>query len=190
MAAGVLVVDNYDSFTRNLTALIAEAGHGFTVVRNDRIPADALLRYGKVLISPGPGTPSDAGGLGAFIRECAPSASILGVCLGHQAIAEAFGGRLVRLARPDHGVRKTVTVTDPACRLFRGVPDSFGAGLYHSWAVAGDSLPPEIRVTALSEEGEIMALSHARYDVHGIQFHPESVMTPEGRTILSNWLDA
>ncbi len=188
MTDGVLVVDNYDSFTYNLTALIAETGREFSVVRNDRVTADDLLRCRKVMISPGPGTPSETGGVCDLIRGYAATKSILGVCLGHQAIAEVFGGRLVRLPRPDHGVRQNVAIADRACYLFRGLPDEIGVGLYHSWTVAPDSFPGCLKVTAVSADGTIMALSHREYDVHGVQFHPESVMTPLGRVIVENWL--
>ncbi|HLF14789.1 MAG TPA: aminodeoxychorismate/anthranilate synthase component II [Bacteroidota bacterium] len=188
MTGDVLVVDNYDSFTCNLTALIAETGRGFSVVKNDRIPGEDVGRYSRVLISPGPGTPFEAGAVRELIRTHAATKSILGVCLGHQAIAGVFGGRLVRLPRPDHGVGRTVTIRDRGCHLFDNLPDEFSAGLYHSWTVAPDPFPSCLKITALSTDGEIMALSHREYDVHGVQFHPESVMTPLGREILANWL--
>ncbi len=188
MSGDVLVVDNYDSFTFNLTALIADSGRGFTIVRNDAIAQEDLGRYRKVLISPGPGTPSEAGGICGLIRAIAPTKSILGICLGHQAIAEVFGARLARLPRPDHGVARTVSVRDRGCYLFDGIPPEFTAGFYHSWTVAPDPIPSCLNVTAVSAGGAVMALSHREYDVHGLQFHPESVMTPVGRAILENWL--
>lgn len=188
MCDDVLVVDNYDSFTRNLTAAIADAGRGFRLVPNDAVGAEEIARHRKILISPGPGVPSEAGGIRDLIRNHAPGKSILGVCLGHQAIAEVYGGTLVRLARPDHGVRRSVTITDRECYLFGGLPKRIDVGLYHSWTVSTEGFPERLRVTALSAEGEVMALSHREYDLHGVQFHPESVMSPLGRTILENWL--
>jgi anthranilate synthase component 2 len=188
MSDDVLVVDNYDSFTSNLTALIAQTGRRFCVVPNDAVPWDDLARFGQILISPGPGVPSEAGGICRLIREYAPTKSILGVCLGHQAIAEVFGGVLVRLPRPVHGVRQTVVVREPGCRLFAGLAAGFDAGFYHSWTVAPEPFPSVLNVTAVSAGGAVMALSHREYDVHGVQFHPESVMTPPGREIVGNWL--
>lgn len=190
MTEDVLVIDNYDSFTRNLTALLTDAGGTFRVVPNDRLDDPGLDRYSRVLISPGPGVPSEAGGVEEFIRRRTGSAGILGVCLGHQAIAGVFGARLVRMPRPDHGERRRVRVVDRGSVLFRGLPAEFDAGLYHSWAVAADSLPDCLAVTALSDGGEIMAISHCSHDIHGVQFHPESVMTPEGNLIIRNWLGA
>jgi anthranilate synthase component 2 len=187
-SAGVLIVDNYDSFTRNLTALVEECGAGFTIVKNDRVTADDVRDRRFILVSPGPGVPSGAGRTCEIIREYAASRSILGVCLGHQAIAEVFGGRLVRLAAPDHGVTRSVTTTGEPCRLFRGLPGRFDAGFYHSWGVSPDGLPGCLAVTAVAEDGAVMAISHREYDVHGVQFHPESVMTPSGVTMIANWL--
>lgn len=188
MSDDVLVVDNYDSFTRNLTAAIAESGRGFHLVRNDDIRGEEIARFRKILVSPGPGIPSEAGGVCDLIRNYAPAKSILGICLGHQAIAEVFGGRLVKLARPDHGIRRGVTIIDRECYLFEGLPEQIDAGLYHSWTVSPEPFPACLKVTALSAAGEVMALSHREYDLHGLQFHPESVMSPLGRTILENWL--
>jgi anthranilate synthase component 2 len=186
--AAVLIVDNYDSFTRNLTALVADCGVRFTIVKNDRVTGADVLAHSFILISPGPGVPHEAGRTCELIREFSPSRSILGVCLGHQAIAEVFGGALVRLAAPDHGVSREVMTTAEPCRLFGGLPERFGAGFYHSWEVSPESVPGDLAVTAVSNEGAVMALSHRRYDVHGVQFHPESVMTPHGRRIIGNWL--
>jgi anthranilate synthase component 2 len=186
--ADVLIVDNYDSFTRNLTALVAECGARFTIVKNDRVTGDDVRAHHFILVSPGPGVPSEAGRTCRVIREFAASKSILGVCLGHQAIAEAFGGRLVRLAAPDHGVSRAVRTTGEPCRLFDGLPGRFEAGFYHSWGVSPVSLPAILAVTAVSDDGGVMAISHREFDVHGVQFHPESVMTPHGRTMIANWL--
>jgi anthranilate synthase component 2 len=187
-AADVLIIDNYDSFTRNLTALLEECGARFTIVKNDRVTAGDMERHRRILVSPGPGVPSGAGRSCGIIREYAPSKSILGVCLGHQAIAEVFGGRLVRLGAPDHGVSRVVTVTGERCRLFHGLPVRFEAGFYHSWGVSRESFPSCLAVTAVSDDGAVMALSHRELDVHGVQFHPESVMTPHGLAIVANWL--
>ncbi len=188
MSRDVLVIDNYDSFTFNLTALIADAGRGFTVVRNDAIAGVDLDQYEKVLISPGPGKPDEAGGICGLIRSAAATKCILGICLGHQAIAEVFGARLSRLTRPDHGVVRTVRVRGLDCYLFDGIHGEFSAGVYHSWTVVPDPIPTCLEVTADSTAGAVMALSHREYDVHGLQFHPESVMTPLGRKIIGNWL--
>ncbi len=188
MSDDVLVVDNYDSFTRNLTAAIAESGRGFRLVPNDEVTAGEIARFRKILISPGPGVPSEAGRVCDLIRTHAAGKSILGVCLGHQAIAEVYGGTLVKLPRPDHGVRRSVTITDRGCYLFGGLPEQIDVGLYHSWTVSAETFPERLKVTARSVEGEVMALSHREYDLHGVQFHPESVMSPLGRTILENWL--
>jgi anthranilate synthase component II len=186
--ADVLIVDNYDSFTRNLTALVEECGANFTIVKNDLVTAADVRDRGFILVSPGPGVPSGAGRTCDIIREYAASKSILGVCLGHQAIAEVFGGRLVRLAAPDHGVSRAVRTTGDPCRLFGGLPGRFDAGFYHSWGVSPDGLPGCLAVTAVADDGAVMAISHREYDVHGVQFHPESVMTPHGAAMIANWL--
>lgn len=188
--ADVLIVDNYDSFTRNLTALVAECGARFTIVKSDRVTGDDVRAHRFVLVSPGPGVPSEAGRTCEVIREFAASRSILGVCLGHQAIAEVFGGSLRRLAAPDHGVRRAVRTTGEPSRVLRGLPGRFEAGFYHSWTVSPGSLPPCLAVTAVSDDGAVMAVSHREFDVHGVQFHPESVMTPHGKAIIGNWLSA
>lgn len=186
----VLIVDNYDSFTLNLTALVAGCGAPFTIVKNDRVSDAHLADHPFILVSPGPGLPSASGRVCGLIRECAPSRSILGICLGHQAIAEVFGGRLERLGVPDHGVSRDVLLTDESCRIFRGLPARFGAGFYHSWGVSPESVPGCLAVTARSADGAVMALSHREHDVHGVQFHPESVMTPLGGEMIANWLGA
>jgi anthranilate synthase component 2 len=184
----VLVIDNYDSFTHNLTQLIEECGWAPHVVKNDRLDRDEVRRYGNVIISPGPGVPSEAGMLCDFIRRFSREKSILGICLGHQAIAEVFGGRLVQLPHPLHGIKQKVTLKKEGDVIFAGLPTEFDVGLYHSWAVSSDNLPTELHVTATSDDGTVMALAHHAYDVRGIQFHPESVMTAHGKTIIGNWL--
>lgn len=184
----LLVIDNYDSFTHNLTQLIEECGWAPLVVKNDRLDWADVQRYEKILISPGPGIPSEAGMLCECIRRFAPEKSILGICLGHQAIAEVFGGRLVQLPHPLHGIREKVRLKRGDEHLFAGLPGEFEVGLYHSWAVSRQDLPAELHVTASSEDGTVMALAHRKYDVRGIQFHPESVMTQHGKRIIGNWL--
>ncbi len=195
-----VIIDNYDSFTYNLAHLLRELGEDVAVVRNDRFDLAALDAYDRIVLSPGPGIPSEAGLLMDVIRTYAPRKPLLGVCLGHQAIGEAFGARLANLADVYHGVQSPLvlktgeTPAVPGIRieddyLFRGVPDGTPVGRYHSWVVSPEGLPACLAVTALSPEGHIMALRHRTLDVRGIQFHPESVLTPAGRQILRNWLN-
>ncbi|MBE7174125.1 MAG: aminodeoxychorismate/anthranilate synthase component II [Williamsia sp.] len=191
--ARILVFDNYDSFTYNLVHLVEKiTGEKVDVVRNDKIPLEKVGEYDKIILSPGPGIPSEAGLLLPLIRAYAASKSILGVCLGHQAIGEAFGGSLVNLSTVYHGVATPVRVlqqqTVPANGVFNGLPDELEVGRYHSWIVATDSFPQELEITAEDEHGYIMALQHKTYDVQGVQFHPESVLTPQGEQMLRNWL--
>lgn len=183
----VVIIDNYDSFTYNLRHLLREAGAGVTVVRNDCFALEELSRFDKIVLSPGPGIPSEAGLLMDVIRRYAGVKPILGVCLGHQAIGEVFGGRLVNISDVYHGVATpcSVVVNDP---MFAGCGDTFEVGRYHSWVVDRDSMPACLEVTAVSDDGLVMALRHRLFDVRGIQFHPESVMTPCGRQMLENWL--
>ena len=186
----LLVFDNYDSFTYNLVQLIREAGcDDITVARNDRIALEEVARYDKIVLSPGPGVPTESGMLLPLIREYAASKSILGVCLGEQAIGEAFGAQLENLSEVYHGVATSVKVVadDP---LFSGLESVFEAGRYHSWVVSREGFPADtLRVTAEDEQGRIMALAHRVYDVRGVQFHPESVLTPQGAAMIANWLD-
>jgi anthranilate synthase component II len=184
----LLVLDNYDSFTYNLVYMLRELGYRPDVVRNDKLPLEAVGQYDKILLSPGPGLPSEAGIMPALIREYASTKSILGVCLGHQAIGEAFGATLENLADVLHGVAHPVRVTAPHDRLFLGLPAGMPVGRYHSWSVVRAGLPDELQVTAEDEQGRIMALTHRRFDVRGVQFHPESVLTEGGQTMLKNWL--
>ncbi len=181
----VLLVDNYDSFTYNLVQLLDEAGAAVTVVKNDALNFDKIRNFDKILLSPGPGLPVEAGQLLALIQEFSEEKPILGVCLGHQAIAEVFGGRLVNLETVYHGIRQEIELGEDA--LFRNVPKKTTVGLYHSWAVA-EPLPTDLEVTARSPDGVVMALRHRRFDVCGVQFHPESYMTPEGARMIENWL--
>ena len=183
-----VIIDNYDSFTYNLSHLVKELGADVTVVRNDQFRLEQLQQYDKIILSPGPGIPSEAGLLLDTIRAYADKKPILGVCLGHQAIGEAFGGRLENLSDVFHGVATpcTLLADDP---LFDGLPKQIDIGRYHSWVVSREAFPDCLEVTAESDEGQIMALRHRSYNVHGIQFHPESVLTPCGRTIIKNFID-
>lgn len=183
-----VIIDNYDSFTFNLAHLLKELGAEVGVVRNDQFELPALERYDKIVLSPGPGIPSEAGLLLDVIRAYAGRKPMLGVCLGHQAIGEVFGAKLENLAEVYHGVATDCEhfSNDP---IFNGMPRHFEVGRYHSWVVSKDGLPDCLEVTATSPDGNIMALRHKRYPVHGIQFHPESVLTPLGRQIVGNWLN-
>ena len=183
----IAIIDNYDSFTYNLRHLFASLGVEPDVRRNDRFEPEELEGYDKLVLSPGPGIPCEAGRLMEVIERYAPSKPILGVCLGHQAIGEAFGGRLSMLSEVFHGVRTPVTLLGDDY-LFEGLPRRIEVGRYHSWAVDRESLPDELEATALSDEGLVMALRHRTLDVRGMQFHPESVLTPDGRVMLENWL--
>ena len=183
----VVVIDNYDSFTYNLVHLVRHLGANVTVYRNDQFVLADLETFDKIILSPGPGIPAEAGLLLDVIRTYAGRKPILGVCLGHQAIGEVFGGSLTNLSDVFHGVATegTQLQNDP---IFAGLPRRITMGRYHSWVVDRDTLPACLEVTAESDEGYIMALRHRNYDIHGIQFHPESVLTPQGGTIVSNWL--
>ena len=186
----ILVFDNYDSFTYNLVHLVKSiVPDNVDVFRNDEIPLEKVKEYDKIILSPGPGIPSEAGLLLPLIREYAQTKSILGVCLGHQAIAEAFGGTLINLSTVFHGVATPINITNKDSRLLKGLPDNIKVGRYHSWIVSEDSFPEELEVTAVDENGYIMGLQHKTYDVQGVQFHPESVLTPDGEMILRNWLE-
>jgi len=185
----ILVFDNYDSFTYNLVHLVEKVLHQrVDVYRNDQIALEKVKGYDKIILSPGPGIPSEAGLLLPLIKEYAATKSILGVCLGHQAIGEAFGGKLENLSTVYHGVATPVKLTAVKTDLFKGLPDEFEVGRYHSWIVAEEGLPEELEITARDKNNLIMAMQHKKYDVRGVQFHPESVLTPEGEKILRNWL--
>lgn len=185
----ILVIDNYDSFTYNLVHLLHELGYEAEVWRNDKFKLEDVAAYDNILLSPGPGIPEEAGLLMDLIRTYAPEKRILGVCLGQQAIAEVFGGTLLNLGRPMHGIATPVTVTDKDEPLFKDCLPVMPVGRYHSWVVNPDDLPNVLKVTATDEDGQIMALRHTRYDVCGVQFHPESVLTPQGKQIIKNWLE-
>jgi anthranilate synthase component 2 len=185
----VLVIDNYDSFTYNLVQYLGELGASVRVMRNDSVAlADVVAaRPERIVISPGPGRPEDAGITMAIVRELGERIPILGVCLGHQAIGAAFGGRVVRAGLPMHG--KTSTIEHDGRGVFSGIGGPFAASRYHSLVVGADAIPPDLEVTARSkEDGIVMGLRHRRWPIHGVQFHPESVLTIEGRTILRNFL--
>lgn len=184
----ILVLDNYDSFTYNLVHIIRVLGHSPDVYRNDKISVEAVAVYDKILLSPGPGIPDEAGIMKAVIRIYGPSKSILGICLGHQGIAEVYGATLFNIPQVLHGVTSTATVTDNTEYLFNHTPPRFQATHYHSWAVKPESISPVLKVTARNDEGLIMGLRHTGYDVKGLQFHPESIMTPEGPGMIKNWL--
>ncbi len=184
----ILVLDNYDSFTYNLVHIVRALGHAMDIYRNDKITVEEVKKYDKILLSPGPGIPDEAGIMKQVIYEYSPTKSILGICLGHQGIGEVFGASLVNIPKVLHGVTSTVEVKDPDEYLFEGVPSAFQGTHYHSWAVRNDSIPPELKVTALNDEGLVMGLRHLKYDVKGLQFHPESIMTPEGPKMIANWL--
>lgn len=186
----IAIIDNYDSFTYNLVQLVEQAGARVTVLRNDRFALPDLAAYDKLLLSPGPGIPQEAGLLMPVIRTYAATKPILGVCLGEQAIGEAFGARLCNLSDVFHGVQTEISLDGPGVAddyLFDGLPRRLAVGRYHSWVVNRENLPDVLAVTTVSDEGLIMGLRHRKLDVHGIQFHPESVLTPLGERIIRNW---
>jgi len=186
----VLLLDNYDSFTFNLFQLVGEInGVMPDVFRNDKIALGEIEKYDKILLSPGPGLPSEAGIMPEVVREFAARKSILGVCLGHQCIAESFGARLENMERVCHGFGMNTIVKVEDELLFRDVSPQFESGRYHSWMVSLDNLPDCLEITASDDNERIMALRHRELDVRGVQFHPESVLTPEGPMILRNWLE-
>ena len=184
----IVIIDNYDSFTYNLRHLVKSMGVGVTVLRNDRFELPDLEQYDKIILSPGPGIPSEAGLLLDVIRTYASRKPILGVCLGHQAIGEVFGGSLINLKEVFHGVATPCHIVSPD-PLLRDVSSNFMAGRYHSWVVSKEDLPDCLQVTAVSEDGQIMAMHHKDYPVYGVQFHPESILTPEGDTIIQNFIE-
>jgi anthranilate synthase component 2 len=185
----ILIIDNYDSFTYNLVHLVNEIGMQCEVWRNDRFAIDDVNAFDKIILSPGPGIPSEAGLLLEVIEKYAPTKSIFGVCLGQQAIAEVFGGKLYNLSQPMHGIATPITVIDEQEKLFNGLPKSFKVGRYHSWVVDEKSIPAVLSVTAIDEaDNSAMGLRHVKYDVRGVQFHPESILTEYGKEMMSNWL--
>lgn len=186
----LLVFDNYDSFTYNLVHAVKKLGYNdIEVHRNDKITLEEIDRFDKIILSPGPGVPSESGILLDVIKKYAPTKSILGVCLGEQAIGEAFGGTLINLPDVFHGVSSKINVIADDI-LFYDMPVTLDVGRYHSWAVSKDNFPDCLRITAVDDDGMIMALKHKTYDVRGVQFHPESILTPKGEDMLRNWLEA
>ena len=186
----IAVIDNYDSFTYNIVHYLEDLNTVVSVYRNDEFELDELEKFDKILLSPGPGIPEEAGLLKAVISKYAESKSILGVCLGQQAIGEVFGGVLINLDKVFHGVASKVTksVTDEA--LFDKLPNEFEVGRYHSWVVANKGFPDVLEITSVDESGQIMSLRHKKLDIKGVQFHPESVLTPFGKQILENWVNS
>jgi anthranilate synthase component 2 len=185
----VLVIDNYDSFTYNLVHYLEDLDCNVTVVRNDKLALDDVEPFDKIVLSPGPGIPDEAGLLKPIIERFAPTKSILGVCLGQQAIGEVFGGSLINLEEVYHGVSTKVTITVSDEPLFKGLEKEIEVGRYHSWVVHPD-LPEVLEATSFDENGQVMSLRHKVYDVKGVQYHPESVLTPHGKLILKNWINS
>ena len=184
----ILLFDNYDSFTYNLVHVIKSLGYeNVDVYRNDKIELSQISQYDKIILSPGPGLPSEAGLLMQLIKKYADKKSILGVCLGHQAIAEHFGATLENIPTVFHGVQTAIKIIDDN-NIFAGLPNEILAGRYHSWIVSKTNFPEELEIIAEDNAGAIMALKHKKYDLHGVQFHPESILTPDGANIIQNFL--
>lgn len=183
----ILLIDNYDSFTYNLVHYLEELGAQVTVRRNDKLSLEEVEAFSHVVLSPGPGIPDEAGLLKEIIATYAATKKILGVCLGQQAIAEVFGGRLENLSEVYHGIASPIIIIDPQATLFKDLPTEVVVGRYHSWVVS-EALPESLKVTARDHEGQIMAIEHKEYPVHAVQFHPESILTPSGKKMLANWL--
>ena len=184
----ILVLDNYDSFTYNLVHIVRALGYAVDIFRNDKIALEDVKKYDKILLSPGPGIPDEAGIMKQVIQTYGPEKSILGVCLGLQGIGEVYGARLYNIPTVLHGVTSFTEVTDPEEYIFEGVSPRFKATHYHSWAVLPETVKGDLQITAINEEDLVMGLRHKRFDVRGVQFHPESIMTPEGPRMIDNWL--
>lgn len=183
----IIVIDNYDSFTYNLVHYLEDLNAEVTVYRNDEFELSELEKFDKILLSPGPGIPDEAGLLKQVIQKYASTKSILGICLGLQAIGEVFGGKLINLEKVYHGVATKVTkVSDDF--IFNEIPDEMEVGRYHSWSVSTENFPEVLEITSVDENSQVMSLKHKTYDVRGVQYHPESVLTPHGKKILENWL--
>lgn len=187
----ILVLDNYDSFTYNLVHILRElgVGSGMQVFRNDKIDLADVEVYDKILLSPGPGIPSEAGIMLKLIEQYGPTKSILGVCLGHQGIAEVYGARLYNMQHVLHGIASDVSLLDEHEVVFRGIPKEITVGRYHSWAVVPDSVNGDLKITARDRQQEVMAIRHLKHDVVGLQFHPESVLTANGKQMIRNWIE-
>lgn len=184
----VLVLDNYDSFTYNLVHIIKELGYEVDVIRNDKISIEDVGNYDKILLSPGPGIPEEAGILHEVIRTYGSTKSIMGVCLGHQGIGEVYGSELSNMETVLHGFGMETTIVDKDCKLFKGLPEKFTTGRYHSWVIDENKLSDDLILTAIGEDGMIMGVRHKEYDVVGVQFHPESILTENGKQMMANWL--
>ena len=184
----VLVIDNYDSFTYNLVHYLEELGAEVVVKRNDQLTLEEVAPFAKIVLSPGPGIPDEAGLLKPIIATYGPTKSIFGVCLGQQAIAEVFGGSLINLSKVYHGVATPITITKEDL-IFEGLPKTMEVGRYHSWVVNPD-LPEDLEATSFDDNGQLMSIRHKKFDVCAVQFHPESVLTPHGKKILENWIKA
>jgi anthranilate synthase component 2 len=185
----VIIIDNYDSFTYNLVHYLEDLNADVTVYRNDEFELNELEKFDKILLSPGPGIPEEAGLLLDVIKKYASTKSILGVCLGQQAIGEVFGGSLINLEKVYHGVSSKVKITKEDS-LFTNLPIEFEVGRYHSWVINPDDFPEALEITSVDENGEIMSIRHKTFDVKGVQYHPESILTPHGKKILENWLES
>ena len=186
----ILVIDNYDSFVYNLVHYLEELDCTVTVKRNDQLDLNEVEQYDKILLSPGPGIPDEAGLLKEIIKQYAPTKSMLGVCLGQQAIGEVFGGNLTNLDKVFHGVATSATQLVEDEPLFKNINKEFEIGRYHSWVVSSENFPSDLEITSLDQNGQIMSLRHKHYDVRGVQFHPESVLTPEGKKMIKNWVES
>ena len=186
----IAVIDNYDSFTYNLVHYLEDLNCEVTVFRNDEFDMEELKKFNKILLSPGPGIPDEAGLLKEVIKTYASTKSILGVCLGQQAIGEVFGGSLTNLEKVYHGVATKVTILVEDEILFKGLSKQIEVGRYHSWVINPDDFPEVLEITSIDENGQIMSLRHKTYNVRGVQYHPESVLTPDGKQILKNWLNS
>ena len=189
MEKNILVFDNYDSFTYNIVHALRQLGVNPDVARNDKIDINDINRYDKIVLSPGPGIPSEAGLLMPLLDRYASTKSILGVCLGHQAIGQHFGAKLLNLSKVYHGLQTPIDINVADDYLFDGLPKRIDVGRYHSWVVDADEFPSELEVTATDDNGRIMALRHRSLDIRGVQFHPESILTPDGLKIIKNWLN-
>jgi anthranilate synthase component II len=184
----ILVLDNYDSFVYNLVYILKELGGDVDVFRNDKIALEEVEKYDKILLSPGPGIPEEAGIMIDLIKQYAPTKSIFGVCLGHQAIGEAFGAKLHNMGEVLHGVTTKCLITDPNEILFQGIPSEIEVCRYHSWTVVPETMPADLKITAIDEKGYVMAEAHQKYDVRGVQFHPEAYLTQHGVKMVENWM--
>jgi len=184
----IVIIDNYDSFTYNLVHYLDDLNCYVSVFRNDEFELDELEKFDKILLSPGPGLPSEAGLLKEVIVKYATTKSILGICLGQQAIGEVFGGSLINLSKVYHGIASKVQIIVRDESLFNGLENEIEVGRYHSWVISKENFPPDLEITSIDENGEVMSIRHKTYDIKGLQYHPESVLTPQGKKILENWI--